>query len=340
MYSEAVKSAFPFYWGPYDGISTLALFFWLFLIIFTILFFFGQVAAIRTRRNEISILGNQTKELGKILRTLPSKDFLHQFAIIYELSYVAGQKPFYNDEYKNDEITHAIRVVLDGVVALTEYFDGEPKKDFFIDGNRIKLIYAANIMLYKQSSSLSSTEKDEYIKNIKFCEDEISISELEGVLILQKQMSTTTETDKPTPDDGLGEVILPIPKNIKSKDKERYRILPGAPLAYVERDMNIYRNTKSLGQWCREKGDFSPSVCNAVDDYFNSNVGKNIRSFVSIPLYLSATDDKCIGVLNIHRNIEGMLNSKENAEFFRPLIHPFVCLLKELIDSLEYENKV
>ena len=58
------------------------------------------------------------------LSTLPSKGFLQDFAVIYELSYVSSQKPFYNEKYTYEELNHAIRVVLDGVVALTEKFDG------------------------------------------------------------------------------------------------------------------------------------------------------------------------------------------------------------------------
>ena len=100
--------------------------------------------------------------------------------------------------------------------------------------------------------------------------------------------------------------------------------------------MSIYSDTRKLAEWCRKEGDFSPSLCMDIEQYFQSERATKLRSFASIPLIDSSSNGR-IGVLNIHRNNTGLLEEREPVKIFYPLMQPFIYLLKELIDKLRLE---
>ena len=113
-------------------------------------------------------------------------------------------------------------------------------------------------------------------------------------------------------------------------------MLPGAPRAFSERLLDIYADTHTLGQWCREKGDFSESVCTQVDNYFRSQ--QSVRSFVAVPL-MQLRDTRPVAVLNIHRNSEGILRTRagsdpEVLDQFSALLGPFSSTLLLLLARL------
>lgn len=95
---------------------------------------------------------------------------------------------------------------------------------------------------------------------------------------------------------------------------------------------------------------FSQTVCNEIENYFNSEIGKKIRSFVSFPLYTQ--DDKEIGILNIHRDKDGILcgnregplseekqakqlSEEKQAKRFFPIIEPFKHIVVDLLLLLD-----
>ncbi len=323
LYASNIKSSFPFYWG--DGeISYVALSFWCLLILFSILFYFRH-AAVHKSQNKLI---DQTIHLETLIKTLPPDGFLTEFSNIYKLCNQAAKEAAFtvDDETEIDikDIELAIRVVLDGVVALAYVFDGKPHNTR----------YAANIMCYKEIDKLTEPEIDDVASRIQFIEPGVNIRELKGVLDLDPILSTTTETTDPLHDDDLRNFALPLPENYRSDNGERYRILPGAPMAFELNQMSIYPETNKLAHWCRENGDFSPSLCDTVEAYFSSDAAQKIKSFASMPLCGIGNYNK-IGVLNIHRDTPGLLEEKEPVKQFFPLMQPFLLLLVELILMLK-----
>lgn len=327
LFSDDIKRSFPFTWS-HEHLSTVSIAFWLLLLVFSFLFYFRHNAASQEQEH----LVNQTILLAKLVRTLPPVGFLTSFAEYYSLSHQAALKPF---EQKSkdlaqtiDEIEHAIRVVLDGVISLAHIFDGKPQ-------NRT---YAANLMLYVPIVGTDAAKMEDISRNIKFVEPGLDLAYLDGVLELHTEFSTTTATQEATPDHDLSHLYLPIPKERYSTDGQLVRYLPGAPMAYVTKHMNIYEDSTDLGKWCEENGDFSPTVCHAVRDYFSGDLGQHIRSFASIPIVVSNDEDPR-GVLNIHRDQAGLLNEKQPVKQFAPLLEPFVCLIFDLLILLDTHKK-
>ena len=55
-----------------------------------------------------------------------------------------------------------------------------------------------------------------------------------------------------------------------------------------------------MADWCEQKGDFQPSVIDAVRAYFADGLGAEAKSLISRPLVTA--DNERIGVLNLQSN--------------------------------------
>ena len=230
------------------------------------------------------------------------------------------------EELPAASVERAIRIVLSEVAALAHDFDGRAGD----------VLYAANIMLFRPGESLPSG-RTVLTDRLRFAEPETDLTALEGVLDLCVELSTTTQAEDYGPDKDLQPMALPVPRVKRSPDGRRSRVLPGAPRAFSERLLDIYADTHTLGQWCREKGDFSETVCKQVDDYFRSQ--QSVRSFVAVPL-MQLRDTRPVAVLNIHRNSEGILRTRagsdpEVLDQFSALLGPFSSTLLLLLARLD-----
>jgi hypothetical protein len=150
---------------------------------------------------------------------------------------------------------------------------------------------------------------------------------------LDTNLSTTTAGSEAQPDKDLGPLALPIP-NVTRTSEGKWRVLPGAPLAFCEGGIDGYADTLTLEDWCREHCDFSSSIAHDVQVYFSERAA-HIRSFVSLPLTRFDEESSVIGILNIHRSEPGLLNEKKPAEQFEPLVAPFHGILLQLLDMLK-----
>src|SRR5688572_27582799 len=99
LYTDEIKSAFPFYWGR-GAIEWKAVFFWGALTLSTVSYWLRQVSIDSARersekefRESASHLEAQSRKLEDIYRTLPPDDFLDAFnrshsecsSVVYEL---------------------------------------------------------------------------------------------------------------------------------------------------------------------------------------------------------------------------------------------------------------
>lgn len=112
--------------------------------------------------------------------------------------------------------------------------------------------------------------------------------------------------------------------------ERKYKVLPGAPWAHVYRSAAGFSDLAEFEHWARNQGDFSPGTINDMLEYFQTGKGRNIKCFFSVPLILREGEDP-IGVLNVHRNVKGMLGERA-MDLFLPFTSPFRLLLAELIE--------
>ncbi len=189
-------------------------------------------------------------------------------------------------------------------------------------------------MLFRSSDSFGDEEIKRLRGILRFSSEETDLRALRGVLELECSLSTTNQSGIPLEKDpDLVPIALAVPKIDRDANTGRWRVLPGAPMALCRGSLEAYKDTHTLGDWCRREGDFSESVSQSVDAYFRSPASQRDRSFVSIAL--KPFEGESVGVLNIHRDQIGLLGEKEPAQQFFPLVSPFIFMLIEMLDVWE-----
>jgi hypothetical protein len=72
-------------------------------------------------------------------------------------------------------------------------------------------------------------------------------------------------------------------------------------MAFLTGEANGYDDATTLPEWCRNSGNFLPSVVDELELYFSpTGDGRSVRSFISRPLI--GTDGHAFAVLNLHSN--------------------------------------
>jgi hypothetical protein len=327
IYSDEIKNAFPFYWGhgPWSHHASL---FWLIAIVASILFFFRERAV--TRAQEES-----QKLLERLIRTSPPENFLSVFsnlvgpaAKVVEAATLASRDP------KNEEadLKLSIRQILQMIATLAQKFDG--------DDPRCR--YGANVMVFLPTTEMSVDEKERFRKELIFCDPTVGIAELRGILRIEIELSTTAGDKEVKADAALKNVFaLPIPK--EPMNLSLYKVLPGAPLAFVKKQADLYTDTHTLADWCEKFGDFTQEVTRAVDTHFHESP---IRSFVSIPLFPASQngiDDlntEPFAILNVHSDKTDLLREQgEPLRHYVAILRPFQVFLVQLLFRLKALKK-
>jgi hypothetical protein len=191
--------------GP---ISWPAIRFWFFALLATFLFFLSQRTSDDERKKSEDRLDRRSNELAQLVRTMPPSDFLYAFRDIYE-ECAAALNAAIAEPPTQDSIQKAICTVCRGLAILAHRFDGASGQS----------IFAANLMHYRPISKLDTTEMKNVRERLRFCEPEIDVSTLDGVLDLDLNLSTATRTEDREPDRELRPLALPIPKIRKTKIK-------------------------------------------------------------------------------------------------------------------------
>jgi hypothetical protein len=230
-----------------------------------------------------------------------------------------------------EALQQSIRLVLWTFVILAQKFDRAQDN----------IRYAANVMLFRVPSSLPPEKKDSLRGRLCFCDPEVSVDNLLGVLDLCCQLSATSDSAQAEPDPHLSPMALPIPRRdhpdyiLPGEAAYRSRLLPGAPRAFHTKSMGCYLDVSKIAEWCRQKGDFSPGIQQQIDEYFrNHQMGSFVRSFVSLPLQRPQSDE-ILGVLNLHRSEIGMLGAETLARQFVHVVRPNVLTLERLLVAVE-----
>ena len=321
IWTTEIKSAFPFAM-PGMHVQWEAVIFWGLVVICSIVFFWRQRADDLARAQKEQMLLDGTVRLENLIRTLPPDDFLPIFSELYQAAdrlasvVLTSKKPV-----AKAEIDTSIRHVLRVIATLAQKFDGD-------SAGR----YCANIMLFRAANSLDAAHAESITQRLLFCDETVSISHLKGVLDLLVELSACADDEKAEPDPNLNAFALPIPKTAMLHHK--YRVLPGAPVAFVDREFDVYADTNRLASWCETQGDFTKDVIKRLERFFEEN--SQVRSFVSIPLFARAKrDEDPFAVLNIHSDQPNLLTAEGNPEspivHFAPIVMPIQIILVKLL---------
>jgi hypothetical protein len=333
LFTNEIRSAFPFYWGwllsddhrPFFsrfGWSWLATGFWLLLLFVAWVFGVRQLATDEDQRK----LQSAVEKLERVVRTVPSPDFLAAFKGTFILCNTAAQAVLEvdNASVTRDEIHQALHHILGSIALLAWKYDGQPQG----------VEYGANIMLFRPVEAIAPGEWEELRQRMPF-DVTLDATDVVGVLDLQIELSATQGGG---PDPSLQPLAIAIPRRHESRAQidgcPRWRVLPGAPLAFSCRRASHYADTTQLGRWLDANGDFSREVRQVVVQYFTSRDVPLVGSFLSVPIGVGEETPR--GVLNVHRSTAGLLKETESAlQQFVPLLHPILLLVVRLLDRLE-----
>jgi hypothetical protein len=268
----------------------------------------AQIAGDQKRLEAEIRLSDKANDLANLIRTMPPEDFME---LVGELNWRCAQIVASVDRdpliVERSDLEETIRELLANVAVLAWKFDASPWNS----------AYAANIMLFRSCEGLDEKQRSDLLSRLKFCGDS-HLEDLHGVLDLDQQLSAVITNDSMVgkrPDDSLAALALPIPKTNQwiNDDKTRWRVLPGAPFAYVKALalkkplIDLCRDSAGLADWCRKNGDFTPTVISQIGQYFD---GGKIASFASLPLQRPDPEAPIVGVLNLHSNRKGFLRQK------------------------------
>ena len=341
IFSNELKASFPFKWALIEPLKVFA--FWGLLIAFGLLFFGVQWAHLRRTANAHKELTRSTTNITQStesirnvvqeLLTLPPSGFLEQFKANFQDSIYISSLAINNQGLTKTEAALTVRTILDGVVSLAMLFHKDHQKN---QPSR----YAANIMLFKPIKNMAASEKEHVKKHLMFWEEKLDLNMYFGVLNLQEELSTSTDSREPVPDDSVGQFALVVPEIPieKRTDKEHLKktdLLPGAPWTFITKQVSIFVNAEKL-LTVAKAGNFTPATINMIESYMKSPQGQRVRSFISIPIPSSDFDSKSdpIGTLNIHRDRDGLF-AGNGLELFSPFIVPFCAVLSKLLERYE-----
>jgi hypothetical protein len=189
------------------------------------------------------------------------------------------------------------------------------------------VVYSANVMLWVPRPEGAWPEG--LRKRLRFCADDVDLGQLLGVLELRPDLSATSQVaDLPPPDPDVPAIALPVPRDPRRNG--RWQVLPGAPKAFLTERVDGYDDAATLAEWCRQTGDFRPSVIEELRLYFNEGDGNVVRSFISRPLLMP--EGQKLGVLNLHSNQPDILGDfDERMPAFQAMLTPIFLELEAAI---------
>jgi hypothetical protein len=341
IYSDDIKTAAPFCFfdgfsihGCYGPVSWHALVFWVFAMAASALFFWAQydsehhrqnaaMAAESRRRQASKELHDRADELKELIRTIPPEDFLIAFNDFFRECCGAKQAVPAGSLPPTATVEKAIRIVCGGVAALAQRFDRQPAST----------LYAVNIMLFRPANLLTEAEIPTLKERLRFITPETDPRTLRGILDLQAELSTSTQDPRHGRDASLEAIALPVPIVEKVQRTGKWRVLPGAPLAFCRNKPDGYQDMKTLAHWCETDGTFDDGIIEEIRGYFDRST--TIRSLIALPLQRFDGSGETIGVLNIHSQLPGLLDVPRMEKQFVPMITPFQAILVDLLDILD-----
>ena len=363
VFSNEIKQTAPFTWHALRQLPPVGLF-WALVGVSGLFLLWRQIAIDHARQQaqtEIESRANtlieaqgrmieaqgrmeeQADALMRTVRTMPPDGFLALSASLYleadaALSTVFDPPPGRRDP---ELIAEAIRGVLRAVAILAQEFDRKPGTP----------VYSANLMVFRSSAELHPLDLQFFQDRLRFAPEEWKVEDLKGVLYLRKDLSTAAADEEadPLPEFTELELALAIPwrhlanHRIPGENRMRYRVVPGAPIAFVTRSVSQITDTFEIDTWCEQNTLLTTDEITPIVKYFEEDIGSLLRSFVSIALMPSYLPElgfhDPIGVLNIDCNEVGILSAGgETLEQFVTAVTPLRVILSKLLVALGEEE--
>ena len=322
-YQDQVVSAFPFRWrGPWGPLSTPAMVFWGALLSLGLGLFFRQRADDRARADLEAAtrrIESATEHIQTSVQTLPPGSFLGELADTVASNRAVVYQTLHHPAAPSTaaELSAIARKMLHALARLAYAYDDKPR----VAGEPV--VYTANVMDVIAPATVADWGRVAFL-------DRSRISEIGALLRLRADLEATAQVVPPSGEVQVAaKLLLPVPR-LLPKDGGTLLALPGAPISYLDSDTTGYDDATTLGEWCRNHGDYGRGVAEQLDAYFRDGAGTEIRSFISTPLDLPGLR---VGVMNIHANATCVL-AGEKRYIFRALVAPMLIDLAEVVSAL------
>ena len=293
------------------------------------LFFLRQNAQEKSRRKAEERFDARTRDLENLILTV-TPGFLPRFMDIYAKSNALCAELHKRQNPSITEVRKIINAVVGGIVSLAKHFD-----------DRDAAGYGALVLLFRPIELLSEGQKTKVRERLKFVDEETALENLRGVLDLRLDLTHRPSDDEDNPSDGEDNdtgwipdpLAMPVPRQAKS-DTDKWKALPGAPMAIVSRDLAGYADVGDIGKWCKKNGNWADEVVAEFQQFFQTN-NKLIRSFVSLPLLNPESENPDVGVLTLYLNKPDLLASRlDPVTHFYPLAVPLLDILVDCLNIL------
>lgn len=279
-------------------------------------------------------LGTRTDEIYGAVQTLPPSAFLTKFADLHPAMHKAlvSALEAASDQSKSvaeraEEVRKWIRAVLHAVAVLVKDFDN-------VSPLTSARHYCANLMVFRRASSLTLAHRQAIESRLRFAERQQDVSKLWGILDLATDLSTSTRSSAEMPDT-LVPLALPIPSETDGDIGGDSLVLPGAPEAFVNRNLVVYDAKQMVSLYQQGKrSDARRRIANDLKTYFTSRTGKSMQSMVSMALKWP-NEHEPKAVLNVHCTKKGMLQRTRRQDELYLVLQPAALILLDLLQRLD-----
>lgn len=310
IYHDSLVDSVPLVWlihgfdieyGPWN---TPALWFWVLLVVFALLWTTREGMATADRRRE-------RLELETLIVTIPPPDFLDLYEKTYKFC-VRQELIALQPETENAD--KELRWVLDGLITLADRWD-------YITGG--KHVYRANVMI---DSGDKSAWTDAMCEAGHGCygatEWPAAMVQADGGLWVNQRLATSNAADG-EPDADVTPLLL-----LYARDDNKDINIGGAPEAFVAGAMRYVSDTADLAKRF-PKGLPGSSQAHLQNYYADDD---KARSVISLPV---PGQERLLGVLNIYRDSPGIMGTEARAENFARLLVPFMVLVGRILDKID-----
>jgi hypothetical protein len=335
FYPGEITGAFPLSHAGRSPVSA-ALGFWVSIVLLAFLGIAYYAATGRQRLQEVAILQNDsrdlrlhTTELVNTLRTLPPEGFMRDYPTLcadmlaaYTRA-VAAPTP--------ELIREGIRIALHTAALMAHRF-----------GRRGAVgRYRANLMRFQDVSALEPMSSwDAADRELYPAGFEPAV--IRGALVFDPALATRASSERAEALEGAQPLRIAIPdppRDLRagSSMEGRLRVLPGSAVAFLLGKPFIAHNTLDIRP-ARGEYDLPEAVIRAAETYFRTGDGRDVRSFVSLPLFIEPgrMEGETIGVLNVEfEDVHIFDNDARTVEQFALSIAPVHFVIVWLLTLLE-----
>jgi hypothetical protein len=266
------------------------------------------------------------RDIPELIRTLPDLEFIDHLGTVLRKHLVLLRAL---DDLQSR--AQGMSTVLSAIAELASKYDRGV-------GGR----YAANLMVFVENS-----DSRPWRPLVKFFDGDPE--QLGGLLVLPRDFTADSDGCE---DKCLREFALPVPREAgvkRSAGGDGYRVMPGAPMAYLLRNLEHFKNAAELADFCEKECDFTRLVRSQIKEYFATHAS-DISGLFSYPVFgrlkvkngsphdaTRTGEESVLGILNVHWSRPGgRLARPEAAQLFIKATLPLQVIISHLlVDLLE-----